>query len=204
MNLASFFGAVRPYMKGGILTQAQVVGCETIILECFEQDITIEHTAYILATAYHETGGRMEAVREGFAKTDAGARKAVADLFARKIISWDYAQPESNGRSYYGRGLVQLTHLDNYAKTGHALGLDLVSNPDQMLDLKTSVKAMIWGMTTGAYRKKKSLATELPFTDPTLQEWTLARDIINGDTRKNGERIARYAQFFYSALQGAV
>ena len=202
MRFASFFGAIRPHMRGGRLTQNQVLGFEAVILHCLEKDITLEHTAYVLATAYHETGGRMTAVREGFAKTDAGARAAVEKLFQRKIIRRNYALPESNGRSYYGRGLVQLTHLDNYAKTGHALGLDLVTYPDKMLDLDVSVRAMVWGMTTGSYRNK-SLTDMLPYTDPTTQEWTQARDIINGDIRKNGALIAGYAKLFYSALLGA-
>lgn len=202
MRIASFFGAIRPHMRGGRLTQDQVLGFEAVITHCLEKDITLEHTAYILATAYHETGGRMTAVREGFAKTDRGARLAVEKLYQKKIIRRNYALPESNGRSYYGRGLVQLTHLDNYAKTGHALGLDLVTYPDQMLDLETSVRAMVWGMTTGSYRGK-SLDDMLPFNDPTPQEWKAARDIINGDTRKNGEMIGKYAQMFYSALLGA-
>lgn len=202
MNLASFFGAVRPLMKNGRLSQSQVDGFQAIISECIAQDINLEHTAYILATAYHETGGRMEAVREGFAKTDEGARNAVERLYTKGVISRNYALPESNGRSYYGRGLVQLTHLDNYARTGHALGIDLVTKPDQMLDLYVSVKAMIWGMVEGAYRRK-SLTKMLPYADPTLDEWIQARDIINGDVNKNGEKIARYAIAFYSALQGA-
>ena len=202
MNLTSFFGAVRPLMKNGRLTQAQVDCFEMVISQCIEEDITYEHTAYILATIYHETGGRMEAVREGFAKTDQGARNAVEKLFTKGIIRRNYALPESNGRSYYGRGLVQLTHLDNYARTGHALGLDLVTNPDQMLNLEVSVKAIIWGMTTGAYRRR-SLKDMLPYSDPTLEEWINARDIINGDTAKNGKLIAGYAVSFYSALQGA-
>ena len=201
MNLASFFDAIRPIMKNGRLTVPQVRAFEAIISECSAQDLTLEHTAYVMATAYHETGGRMEPVREGFASTDAGARKAVANLFKRGIISRDYAQPESNGRSYYGRGLVQLTHLDNYAKTGHQLGFDLVSFPDHMLDLNVSVEAMVWGMKTGAYRGK-SLEDMLPYSNPTPVEWAAARGIINGDVRKNGALVGGYADMFYKALTG--
>ena len=201
MNLSTFFNVVRPTVNGGRLTHKQVLGFEAVIAACAEQRINLEHTAYILATAYHETGGRMEPVREGFSSTDAGSRAAVAKLLERGIIRYDYAQPESNGKSYYGRGLVQLTHLGNYAKTGHALGLDLVSYPDKMLDLRVSVDAIIWGMTTGAYRNK-SLTKMLPYAEPTLEEWINARDIINGDVKKNGGLIAKHAITFYTALKG--
>ena len=202
MNFAAFFNAVRPVMRNGRLSQEQVKGFEAIIQHCDEKHLPAEHTAYVLATAYHETGGRMTAVREGFASTDAGACRAVAKLYERGIISRNYAKPESNGKSYYGRGLVQLTHLANYAKTGHALGIDLVTYPDEMLDLAVSVEAIVWGMTTGSYRGK-SLYDMLPYSDPTPEEWKQARDIINGDVSKNGEMIAGYAVIFYSALKGA-
>ena len=202
MNLAAFFDAVRPLGRGGRLTQTQVSGFEAIILHCLHEDLTLEHTAYVLATAWHETGARMEAVREGFAKTDQGSRRAVARLFERGIIRQNYALPQSNGNSYYGRGFVQLTHLENYAKTGHSLGIDLVTYPDRMLDTDVSIRAMVWGMVTGAYRGK-SLEDILPYAEPTLDEWINARDIINGDVKKNGKMIAQYAIAFYEALKGA-
>lgn len=200
MNLAAFFDSVRPFMKDSKLTTAQVVGFECLINSCLESDLTLEHIAYVLATAYHETGGRMEPVREGFCKTDAGSRKAVARLYEKGVISADYSLPQSNGKSYYGRGLVQLTHLSNYASTGHALGLDLVTYPDLMLDLEVSVRAMIWGMKTGSYRNKR-LSDMLPYEEPTYAEWTKARGIINGDVGKNGPMIAGYATKFYTALK---
>jgi predicted chitinase len=202
MDPKVFFDAVRPMSKGGRLSHSQVIGFEAIIEHCLEKDLTQEHIAYVLATAWHETGGRMEPVREGFASTDEGAVKAVTNLFERGIISRNYSERQSNGNSYYGRGFVQLTHLENYAKTGHALGIDLVTYPDLMLDLDISVRAMVWGMTSGSYRNK-SLNDVLPYADPTEKEWIEARDIINGDTKKNGKMIAGYASKFYQALEGA-
>jgi predicted chitinase len=198
MNLSAFFDAVRPFMKDSRLSAAQVKAMEAIILTGVDNNLTSSHIAYVLATAYHETGGLMEPVREGFCKTDAGSRKAVARLYTKGIIREDYALPQSNGKSYYGRGLVQLTHLYNYAKTGHALGLDLVTYPDLMLDLDVSVRAMVWGMVTGSYRKKK-LIDILP-ENPSFTQWKNARGIINGDVGKNGPMIAGYAVNFYNAL----
>lgn len=198
MSNAAFFDAVRPFMKDSRLTSAQVRAMEAIILKAEESNLMPSHTAYVLATAYHETGGLMEPVREGFCKTDAGSRKAVGRLYAKGIIREDYSLPQSNGKSYYGRGLVQLTHLYNYAKTGHALGLDLVTYPDLMLDLDVSVRAMIWGMITGSYRNK-TLTDILP-ANPTFTQWKNARGIINGDVGKNGPMIAGYAVKFFNAL----
>jgi len=99
--------------------------------------------AYILATAYHETKRKpMQPVREGFCRTDNGSRKAVANLFRRQIIRRNYAIPHPNGNSYYGRGLVQLTHGDNYKMLGREMGLGdrLYKTPDMALDLVYSVQ----------------------------------------------------------------
>lgn len=201
MNRAKFFDAVRPYMRGGKLTTKQVEGIEAILSAAV--GMPLAHVAYLLATAFHETGGRMEPVREGFCKTDAGSRRAVESLFNKGVIRWNYALPEANGHSYYGRGYVQLTHMENYEKTGEALDIDLVNNPDLMLDPTISAKAMVWGAETGAYRGK-SLSDKLPSNvPPTAAQWRSARGIINGDVRRNGTRVAGYAQNFYEALKEA-
>ena len=49
---------------------------------------------------------------------------------------------------FYGRGLVQTTWEENYQKLGQALGLDLVGNPDQLLDPKTSARALAFFFKT--------------------------------------------------------
>ena len=69
--------------------------------------------AYALATAWHETGGKMLPVREGFKATDADACAHVSDYCKKQGIA-NYAARHPNGHSYYGRGYVQLTHGDNY------------------------------------------------------------------------------------------
>lgn len=202
MDRAVFFDAVRPHMRGRKLTMAQVEGIEAILDAAV--GLPISHIAYLLATAYHETGGRMEPVREGFCKTDAGSRRAVESLFNKGVISWNYALPHAKtGLSYYGRGYVQLTHYGNYVKTGDALKLPLATQPDLMLIPEVSAKAMVWGSVTGAYRGK-SLADKLPSTvRPTAAQWRSARGIINGDVRRNGSMVGRYAENFYDALKEA-
>ncbi|MBN9053481.1 MAG: hypothetical protein J0H80_06815, partial [Rhizobiales bacterium] len=68
-----FFDAVRGTLYGGRLARGQVGGM-VALLDRFERgDETADRRflAYMLATAHHETGGRMQPVRETFAATDA-------------------------------------------------------------------------------------------------------------------------------------
>ena len=45
---------------------------------------------------------------------------------------------------FIGRGLKQLTGKDNYARCGAALGLDLVSNPDLLLEPMAAARSAGW------------------------------------------------------------
>jgi hypothetical protein len=144
---AAFFAAIRKSLFGGVLTQSQVDGIGRI-LDAFARYGSRDrrHLAYILATAYRETGRRMVPVREGFATTDAGARAAVAKLYRDGKISRNYALPNAAGQSFYGRGPVQLTHEENYRKMGVILGIDLAGNPDLALDPAIGARILVEGM----------------------------------------------------------
>lgn len=48
------------------------------------------------------------------------------------------------GALYIGRGLKQLTGKENYIKCGKALGLDLVTNPDLLLENNNAVRSAGW------------------------------------------------------------
>lgn len=201
MNYARFFSVIRPYMPRKRLTQKQVQGFEAIIDYCASLGMRRSQCAYILATAYHETAYRMYPVREGLASSNSGAIKAVTRLYEDGIIRTNYALPDENGLSYYGRGLVQLTWKDNYRKIGELLGVDLVNNPDLMLKTSVSVPALVLGMQRGLFRKGRDLSMLPSF--PSDKEWREARDIINGDVSKNGDLIAKHAKVFLYALQEA-
>ena len=65
-----------------------------------------------------------------------------------------YGKPV-NGKAYYGRGLVQLTWLQNYEKMGALLNLPLVSDPDLALTVPAAVAIMFEGMIGGHFTGKK-------------------------------------------------
>lgn len=81
-----FFAAVKKDLFGGKLNQGQVDGMNGI-LKAMEEvgDKDQDTLAYALATTYHEVGGTMLPVREGFGKTDAESRARVNALALTKI-----------------------------------------------------------------------------------------------------------------------
>ena len=179
------------------LTQSQVDGYNAILDYWETADLTdLRWLAYILATAYHETGQLMAPVREGFAKTDAGSIKAVTRLYDQGRIHQNYAKPDANGNSYFGRGLVQLTWADNYKRMGNALGMgtQLYDNPALVLDLDISVKILFKGMIDGLFTGH-SLAD---YFNATKTDWQQARKIVNGMDK--AAQIADYARRFKSCF----
>lgn len=199
ISRSKFFSAIRSNGLHRNVSGVQVAGYEAILDYWQRQTplLSIEQLAYIFATAYHETGGRMEPVREGFAKTDAGAIAAVESLYKKGRINRNYATPDSRtGKSYYGRGLAQVTHYDNYKKVGECLGIDLVNNPDLLLILETSVQALIVGMRTGLFTGKKLS----DYINTNKVDYRNARRIVNGLDK--ADLIAEYAKKFEEALRG--
>jgi len=53
-------------------------------------------------------------------------------------------EASGDGWKYRGRGIFQLTFKDNYFNCGNWLGIDLSSNPDQLLEIGMAIKSAIW------------------------------------------------------------
>jgi hypothetical protein len=208
MDRKAFFAALRRReigVFGTSISQGQVTGIEGII-DAFgtHGDGNPKTLAYALATAYHETGRRMVPVREGFASTDAGARRAVSNLARKRgpaSAVARYSKPAGKyGHVYYGRGHVQLTWLDNYQESSKDAGVDLVADPDKMLDPVISARVLIRGLIDGRWNgSRKGIGHYLPKNGP--DDLRNARRTVN--ITDKWEAIAGYYQAFLKAIKEA-
>lgn len=218
-----FYNKVIPLFKKQ-LTPSQKEGVEAIFLEWEERALTdLRWLAYILATAFHETGRKMQPVVENLNYSAQGlagnwpARYAVnprvrpckpnsvALKIARNpeaIANNCYANRMGNGDEvsgdgwkYRGRGLPQTTGKVNYIWAKELTGIDVINDPDLMCKLPVSVETMFEGMIHGKYTGKRLSQ----YFNPTTANWAGARAIINGSDK--AIIIGSYAKAFYEALK---
>lgn len=174
-----------------VMTQSQFEGCQ-MTLDMAAGKLPLPWCAYTLATEYHETAKKMQAVREGLDVSDAWRRKNL------RYYPW------------YGRGEVQLTWEYNYRfaterlrELGYA-DVDLIANPDQALDPRISTAIMIHGMLEGWFVRAQGAKTGKCLRDyipnnPLREHYRNARRIINGTDR--ADLVAGYAVEFEKALR---
>ena len=194
LDLKAFYDGVCTSLFKGRLSHAQVNGIDGV-LEAWEDHGTglVRHLGYILATVHHETGGRMFPVREGFAKSDAQARRIVRH---RK-----YGKPTGPYRHvYYGRGHVQLTWLENYRASSDDAGVDLVKNPDAMLDPVISARILVKGMLDGRWNGRgKGLGS---YISHSRAEYMNARRTVN--ITDKWQKIRTLAQSYERVIAAAI
>lgn len=199
INRKFFFDQVRNVLFDGKLSGTQVEGLSAI-LDKWESTMPKSDDrwlAYMLATAHHETGRTMQPVRETFATTDDSAIKRLDSSYARGVLTWvktPYWRKDAAGKSWLGRGFVQITHKANYQKLGAATGVDLVGKPERAMELGIAVKIMFSGMIDGLFTGKKLSH----YFHGQTQDWRNARRIINGTER--ADLVASYAKKYYSAI----
>lgn len=203
INRKFFFDQSRLRLFDGSFKQSQVDGL-TGILDKWENespDADDRWLAYMLATVHHETGRTMQPVRETFASSDESAIKILNKAFGDGKLPWvskPYWELDADGKSWLGRGYVQLTHKANYKKLSDAIDVDLVDNPTLAMNLDVALKILFVGMRDGLFTKVRlrdrfSGATE---------KWREARQIINGLER--ADLVASYGRAYYGCISYTV
>lgn len=196
VDLAAFFDTMRKgRILGPTLSTDEVSGCEAIIAAC--KSWPVSWTAYALATAYHETAGTMQPIKEyggaGYFRRMydiEGSRPHVAKSLGNTV--------PGDGAKFAGRGYVQLTGRTNYQRAQDKLGVPFVSDPDLAMKPDHAAAIMARGMTEGWFTAKK-LADYLPSIGKgTHAQFKEARRIINGTDR--AADIATYAVEFQKGL----
>lgn len=162
---------------GPSLSQAEVDGCNRIMAACAEAGLGVGHTAYVLATDFHETAGTMTPIREY------GRGKGRP-----------YGVPGRHGGQIpYGRGDVQLTWASNYERADKELGLGgrLLADYDLALDPQISARIIVRGMAQGWFTGKKLADYIPPGQAGNYDQFIAARAIVNGSDK--AALIAGYA-----------
>lgn len=168
-----------------------------IIKECSDRGMLRNQVAYVLATGYHESAHTMRPIKETVMAHHKDKFPSDGVVIGR-LNRW-YKTKSPNVTPYwrdgwFGRGLVQITHFDNYKRVGKAIGVDLASDPSAALDDKVAIDVLITGMDAGLFTGKR-------LDDyVTLQksDFVGARRVVNG-TDKDDE-IADIARKYDAAL----
>ncbi|MEZ5932674.1 MAG: LysM peptidoglycan-binding domain-containing protein [Alphaproteobacteria bacterium] len=152
------------------------------ILQVAQQEgLTREQTAYVLATATHEShlGRYMEELASG------AAYEGRRDL--------GNTQP-GDGVRFKGRGYVQITGRANYQDWSNRLGVDLVGNPERAEDPDIAAQILVRGMKDGTFTGRRLD----DYINASGTDFRNARRTVNGTDR--ADLIAGYAQDFDRAL----
>lgn len=180
--MKEFFAKVREGF--GPLAQNQVAGIN-ILLDA-TMGLPLPHRAYVLATAWHETGPASSSLHLTPRREIWGPTKAQLGYEGRADLGNTL---QGDGKRYMGRGYVQITGRRNYHLASGIVGADLVGNPDLALQPSIAAKIIVDGMTKGWFTGKK-MADYSGYED--------MRRVVNG-TDKAG-LIAGYAEKFEDAL----
>ena len=156
------------------LKSDQISNARAIMTECQQYTTNVNQLAYILSTAFGESGFR-----------------PIKEIRARAGTKLHTVQNKYWGSGYFGRGYVQITWDYNYKKFGEKIGVNLLGNPDLALRPDIAGKIICYGMAKGAFTGK---GLNNYFSGSTA-DWTNARRIINGVDKASifGERARKIA-----------
>lgn len=150
-----------------------------------------------LATIQNETGTQFEPIEEG------GTNKYFIqkyDVLSTNPYYNRRAQRNGNnmpgdGVKYRGRGFMLIRYKNQYRKMGELLELDLVRNPEQMLDYEIALRALVEGAQTGFYTG----AVITTFVNNHKRQYADAWRAFSTDQSRR-HTVARWAENYYTLL----
>ncbi|TIS41437.1 MAG: hypothetical protein E5X01_08525 [Mesorhizobium sp.] len=156
-----------------------------LIATCKAEGLLRNQCAYVLATAWHESG-RYQYMREIWGPTAAQRRyEGRADLGNVQ---------KGDGKKFMGRGFCQITGRKNYTDWSRRLGIDLLKEPQLAEKPEIAAKIIVRGMKLGTFTGMK-LADYITIS---RSDFVQARRIVNGMDR--ADLIASYAKDFNALL----
>lgn len=181
-----FFNTMRGLL--GPMTQEQVDNINLIVEVSKKHKLPLDHAAYVLATAVHES--RVRPVYETFASDPEQAARRLERIYGYKRRK--YWRKDETGQRPLGRGFVQLTWRDNYVKMAKAIGVpELADNYELALDPKIAAEILVVGMKDGLFTGRK-MSDYNRFYD--------MRRVVNG--LDQARRISNYAKKIRKTLAG--
>lgn len=210
----------------GKLTQQQVENLNFIIacIEMYDKNyFTIQQLAYILATAYHETGTTFKPIVENLNYSAQRLRQVWPKWFKslpdakkyeknpEKLANYIYGATTTIGKNlgntafygdgwkYRGRGFVQLTGRVNYARLSQRLGKNFVSNPDLVLQPDIAWQVLVISMIEGTLVPGVKLSN---YISANKVDYYNARRVVNILDRAGD--IANYAKKFEIILKASM
>lgn len=218
LNRAAFFSHLRKRDSGVFgtsLSSAQVGGVEAVLDECERQGADLGQTAYILATGYGETGGRMQSVRENLNYSAASIREHFGAhrrqgktpeelarnprLLGDTVYGGEWGRKnlgnvkQGDGYNFRGFWIGQFTGRRHARNASEDLGIDLVAQPEllhkQGLGHKLLVLWMLRGRATGLKLSQ--------FVKGDRRDYRGARSVWGG---VDADKYVGYAKSFEAAL----
>jgi putative chitinase len=194
---AGGFAIIR--LKFGSLSQEAVDNINLIVETCEKYNLSYPQTSYVLATVAWETARTFKPIEEygkgkgrkyGTIYTNTeGVKYGIAGSGGDTYLYSDYPH------LYYGRGHTQNTWLDNYEYIKQRTGVDVVNNPNLLLDSKLSAEVTVLAMKEGWYTGKKLS----DYINDKKKDLLGARRIVNGNDK--AQQIADIAVVMEKALR---
>lgn len=180
IDKVKFYAAIRANGLFKSLTQTQVDSIDAILNECEKQGVTdVRQIGYILATPYHECYNP---------KHPETRLTPIKEFGGEKYLKSKKYYP------YFARGFSGLTWDYNFKKEGKRLNIDLLNNPDLILDIPIAANSHVYCMVHGSYTGKKLS----DYINDKKCDLVNSRRIINGTDK--AELIASYAEKFITSL----